>query len=89
MASAQIWHAGVGGLTLGGGYGFLSGQHGLTIDNVLRARMVLADGSIVNASEAENPDLFWAIRGAGHNFGVAVNDLNPGLRTVADSKMSG
>lgn len=63
---------GVGGLTLGGGYGWLSGTYGLTIDCLVEVQLVLANGEIVRANDRENTDLFWAACGAGQNFGVAT-----------------
>ena len=68
-----VGSTGIAGLTLGGGLGWLMPKYGLALDNLLTAAMVTADGSVVRASADENPDLFWAIRGGGGNFGIATS----------------
>ncbi|KAL4797782.1 hypothetical protein BDV19DRAFT_377313 [Aspergillus venezuelensis] len=72
LVAGIVNDTGVGGITLGGGYGWLAPKYGLIIDNLLAATVVLANGMVVVASESYNPDLFWAIRGAGQCFGVVV-----------------
>ena len=79
---------GVAGLTLGGGFGWLSRRFGLTIDNLLSAEVVTARGEVVRASRDENPDLFWAIRGGGGNFGV-VTSFEFQLHPVGPEVLSG
>ncbi len=79
---------GVAGLTLGGGFGWLSRSLGLTIDNLLSADVITADGQAVTASEHYNPDLFWAIRGGGGNFGV-VTSFKYRLHQVGPEVLSG
>src|SRR5215210_6771558 len=83
LPSGIISTTGVGGITLGGGLGHLTRGGGLTIDNLIAADVVLADGRLVRTSESELPDLFWALRGGGGNFGVVVS-FSFKLREVAD-----
>ena len=83
-----IGDTGIAGLTLGGGFGWLGGKFGMTVDNVLAADVVLADGRLVRASSDENADLFWAIRGGGGNFGI-VTAFEYRLHTVGPQIIGG
>lgn len=94
LPAGVVSHTGVAGLTLGGGIGYLSRMYGATVDHLIEVEIVTADGQVRRVNEDREPDLFWALKGAGHNFGIATEfvfryvDL-PGLATVRLALFSG
>src|SRR5881397_2849362 len=83
-----VTHTGMAGLTLGGGIGWLMRKYGLTIDQLLSVDLIPADGEFVKASEKQNPDLFWGVRGGGGNFGI-VTDFEFRLNPVGPTVLAG
>jgi FAD/FMN-containing dehydrogenase len=87
-SGGTVSDTGIAGLTLGGGLGWLSSKHGLTVDNLVSADLVTADGRLLTANASENPDLFWALRGGGGNFGI-VTSFEYQLHSVGPTVVGG